>query len=67
MRETGSFRLVGLAADDLDAGEVSGAQLELVPAAGKRERRLETAIDSLVDRFGSGVVKRAGDLDAIAA
>ena len=67
VRETGSFRLVGLAAYDLDAGEVSGVQLELVPAAGKRERRLETAIDSLVDRFGSGVVKRAGDLDVIAA
>jgi DNA polymerase IV len=60
--ETGPFRLVGLAAYDLDAGEVSNAQLELVPAAGGRERRLETAIDALVDRFGSGVVKRAGDL-----
>ena len=37
-------------------------QLDLLPAAGDRERRLETAIDALVGRFGSGVVQRAGDL-----
>jgi DNA polymerase-4 len=58
----GPFRLVGLAAYDIDAVDGHGAQLDLVPAAGRRERRLETAVDALVDRFGSGVVKRAGDL-----
>jgi hypothetical protein len=51
-----------LAAYDIDAVDGHGAQLDLVPAAGRRERRLETAVDALVDRFGSGVVKRAGDL-----
>jgi DNA polymerase-4 len=58
----GPFRLVGLTAYDLEA--VAGAipQLELLPQAGQRERRLETAIDALVGRFGAGVVQRAGDL-----
>ena len=58
--ERGPFRLVGLAAYEL--GAASAPQLDLLPAAGDRERRLETAIDALVGRFGSGVVQRAGDL-----
>lgn len=58
--ESGPFRLVGLAAYDLDGP--AGPQLDLLPAAGTRNRRLETAIDALVDRFGRGVVQRAGDL-----
>ena len=58
--ESGPFRLVGLAAYDLDAP--AGPQLDLLPAAGARNRRLETAIDALADRFGRGVVQRAGDL-----
>ena len=60
--QPGPFRLVGLAAYDIDV-DGSAAQLDLVPTAGRRERRLETAVDALVDRFGSGVVKRAGDLN----
>jgi DNA polymerase-4 len=56
----GPFRLVGLAVYELDAS--AAPQLDLLPAAGLRERRLETAIDALVSRFGSGVVQRAGDL-----
>jgi DNA polymerase-4 len=60
--QRGPFRLVGLAAYDIDAADGSGAQLDLVPGAGRRSRRLEAAVDALVDRFGSGVVKRAGDL-----
>jgi hypothetical protein len=60
--QSGPFRLVGVAAYDLCAAKMPAAQLALVPAAGKRERRLETAIDALVDRFGRGVVQRAGDL-----
>jgi len=53
--------LVGLAAFDLGA-KGDGRQLHLVPAADTRSRRLEVAIDELVERFGSGVVQRAGDL-----
>ena len=60
--DTGPFRLVGLTAYDLDAGDAAGPQLDLLPAPGNRARRLETAIDALVGRFGSGVVQRAGDL-----
>jgi DNA polymerase-4 len=60
--DAGPLRLVGLAAYDLDAGDGAGPQLDLLPSAGDRERRLETAIDALVGRFGSGVVQRAGDL-----
>jgi DNA polymerase-4 len=58
--ERGPFRLIGLAVYDI--GAATTPQLELVPAAGARERRLETAIDALVGRFGRGVVQRAGDL-----
>jgi DNA polymerase-4 len=60
--ENGQFRLVGLTAYDLRPAEAVDAQLELLPEIGDRERRLETAIDALVDRFGRGVVQRAGDL-----
>jgi DNA polymerase-4 len=59
--EPGPFRLVGLAAYDLDRAAPE-LQRELLPAAGFRERRLETAIDALAERFGRGVVQRAGDL-----
>jgi DNA polymerase-4 len=60
--ESGPFRLVGLTAYDLRPAGTVDAQLDLLPEAGNRERRLETAIDALVDRFGRGVVQRAGDL-----
>ena len=60
--EGGPFRLVGLAAYDLRAAATLAAQLELLPEGGNRTRRLETALDALVDRFGRGVVQRAGDL-----
>jgi DNA polymerase IV len=58
--DRGPFRLVGLAGYEL--GAASAPQLDLLPAAGERERRLETAIDALVGRFGSGAVQRAGDM-----
>jgi DNA polymerase IV len=60
--DPGPFRLVGLAAYDLDGATAAAPQLSLLPAAGNRARRLETAIDALVGRFGTGVVQRAGDL-----
>jgi len=59
--ESGPFRLVGLAAYDLVAQEPA-PQLELLPQGGNRERRLETAVDAIAERFGRGVVQRAGDL-----
>ena len=61
--ESGPFRLVGLAAYDLSAAVTPGPQAGLLPPAGNRERRLETTIDALADRFGRGVVQRAGDLE----
>jgi DNA polymerase IV len=60
--EKGPFRLVGLAAYDLVAAEARGPQLGLLPETGERKRRLETALDTLAERFGRGVVQRAGDL-----
>jgi DNA polymerase-4 len=60
--ESGPFRLVGLAAYDLNAADTPATQAGLLPSAGNRERRLETTIDALADRFGRGVVQRAGDL-----
>jgi DNA polymerase IV len=62
--DAGPFRLVGLAVYDFDKdnAEPNAGQLDWLPAAGNRARRLETAIDALVSRFGSGVVQRAGDL-----
>jgi DNA polymerase-4 len=60
--DLGPFRLVGLAVYDIDVAVEEAAQLALLPAAGHRARRLETAIDGLVNRFGIGVVQRAGDL-----
>ncbi|HEX7236655.1 MAG TPA: DNA polymerase IV [Gammaproteobacteria bacterium] len=60
--ERGPFRLVGLAVYDLVAAQAPAAQLELLPNAGNRQRRLETAMDSLAARFGRGAVQRAGDL-----
>jgi DNA polymerase-4 len=60
--DRGPFRLVGLAAYDLQPASAGRVQLDLVPGAGARARRLEAAVDALVERFGSGVVQRAGDL-----
>jgi DNA polymerase-4 len=60
--EGGPFRLVGLAAYDLRAAATLAPQIELLPEGGDRTRRLETALDALVDRFGRGVVQRAGDI-----
>ena len=61
--DAGPFRLVGLAVYDIEVTAEEGAQLDLLPEPGHRARRLETAIDGLVSRFGSGVVRRAGDIN----
>ena len=55
----GPFRLVGLAAFDLDWRQ-QPLQSDLFEQ--HRQRDLETTIDHLIDRFGKGVVKRAKDL-----
>ena len=55
----GPFRLVGLSVYDLDW---SKAPLQLDIFEDGAARRLETTIDRLIDRFGTGVVVRARDL-----
>ena len=55
----GPFRLVGLAAYDL-AWRRHPRQLDLFEDGAAR--RLETAIDGLIDRFGAGVVQRGCDI-----
>ena len=55
----GPFRLVGLAAFDL-AWRSKPLQLDIFEDGGRRN--LELVIDSLVQRYGSGVVLRARDL-----
>jgi DNA polymerase-4 len=57
----GPFRLVGLTAFDLD-WRAQARQSDLFQDG--RRRNLETTIDRLAARFGSGVVVRATDLDA---
>ncbi|HET6474347.1 MAG TPA: DNA polymerase IV [Pseudomonadales bacterium] len=57
--DAGPFRLVGLAAYDLDR-VVPDAQLDIF--ADGRRRRLETAIDTLTARFGRDSVRRASGL-----
>jgi DNA polymerase-4 len=54
------FRLVGLGAYDLDAPP-NQSQLALSIVDG-RARRLETTIDGVKERFGSGAVQRASEL-----
>ena len=55
----GPFRLVGMAAFDLDRRRGPG-QLDLFEDVSRRN--LETTVDSLISRFGRGVVTRARDL-----
>jgi DNA polymerase-4 len=58
--DAGPFRLVGLAAFDLEAS--SGAcQLELFEGRGG-DRRLETVMDAIADRFGDGALRRGRDV-----
>ncbi len=55
----GPFRLVGLTAHTLLRAE-GAKQLDLL--ADDRERRLETTLDELAERFGDNVIRRARDL-----
>ncbi len=57
----GPFRLVGLAAFDLEPS-TAPRQVGLFADDSARRRRLEHATDLLVERFGPGVVRRADDL-----
>lgn len=56
----GPFRLVGMAAFDLDWRQ-QPLQMDLFESAGPR--RLETTIDQLITRFGKDTVMRAADLN----
>jgi DNA polymerase-4 len=56
----GPFRLVGMAAYDLEQ-EADAAQPDLF-AGGARRRKLEVAVDALSQRFGAGIVRHADDL-----
>ncbi|HVS23739.1 MAG TPA: DNA polymerase IV, partial [Gammaproteobacteria bacterium] len=58
----GPFRLVGLGAFDLIAG-LADSQLAL-PIEDRRARLLETTIDGVRARFGTGAVQRASELVA---
>ena len=58
-QHSGPFRLVGVTAFDLRT--VKGPlQLSLLKRDG-RERRLESTLDKIAERFGEDVVHRAGD------
>jgi len=56
----GPFRLVGLAAFDLEL-RTGAAQLDLFDG-GERRRRLESAMDAVAERFGEGAMRRARDV-----
>lgn len=56
----GPFRLVGLAAFDLEQ-HAGAAQLELFDG-GERRRRLESTMDAVAERFGEGAMRRARDV-----
>jgi DNA polymerase IV len=60
VHDPGPFRLVGLAALDPTPRTVDG-QLELLAPAGARDRRLETTLDAVERRFGTGIVQRGGE------
>lgn len=55
----GPFRLIGMVAYDL-AGTGDVSQLELFGTL-SRQRRLEVAVDGLVEKFGADIVHRAHD------
>jgi DNA polymerase-4 len=56
----GPFRLIGMVAYDL-TGTSDVSQLELFGTL-SRQRRLEVAVDNLIERFGTDIVHRANDL-----
>jgi DNA polymerase-4 len=59
--EPGPFRLVGVAAYDLVRAE-DVAQLGLLDADGRKSAQLDSVLDALDARFGSGTVQRAANL-----
>ena len=56
----GPFRLVGMAAFDLTTTG-GPSQMDLLNRGG-RERRLESTLDRIAERFGEDAIHRAGDL-----
>lgn len=68
LEHPGPFRLVGLAAYDLDRtaesaqGDLFGEAGDSGLASGARRRRLETAIDAITERFGGAMLRPAEEL-----
>jgi len=58
--DRGPFRLVGVAAFDIEDG-VASAQLGLLGSRARSDR-LDAALDALQEKFGPGAVRRASDL-----
>jgi DNA polymerase-4 len=58
----GPFRLVGLAAFDLER-DARPEQFDLFTGHGTR-RRLESTLDAVAERFGDGALRRARDVNA---
>lgn len=67
--DPGPFRLVGIAAYELERagaepqGDLFAAAPDKAVKTSGRRRDLETAIDALTARFGTDVLRRAGDLE----
>ena len=59
--DAGPFRLVGLAAYDLVDLDDDGQLALPLPGFG-RDRRLETTLDQLTERYGPGIVQRGAEL-----
>lgn len=60
--DTGPFRLVGVAAFNIDTRATDSGQLDLLAPESDRAKRLDAVLDQLEDRFGPGTVQRAGAL-----
>ena len=61
-RHPGPFRLVGMAAFDLNTA-CEALQLDLL-SAGERHRRLESTLDRIAERFGEDAIHRGAGLGA---
>lgn len=60
-RDPGPFRLIGVAVFNIQSRD-SGAQLDLLAPESDKTNRLDAVLDRVEARFGSGTVRRAGEL-----
>lgn len=61
-RDSGPFRLIGVAAFELEAAHRE-TQLDLLAPGDERTERLDRMLDQVAERFGPGAVRRARDLE----